>query len=137
MATRESMSNEAFGAKLCNAYDTYEEHRAAGRLPEDAPGAHEIVNQLTRANREASEARDELGENEGLGPVRIQGPRSERGAGLGPVEIQNKAKDNPPPTPGAPKAPVADPGKPTQDGAPRWGRPHPLEKAIKGYGRLR
>lgn len=58
MAKRDAYSDDEFGKKLCTAYDMYEEHREAGRLGDDAPGAHEIVNQLMGANREAREAQE-------------------------------------------------------------------------------
>lgn len=75
MATRESMTAEQFGKKLCTAYDQYSEHYEAGRLGDDALPPHEIVNQLTRANREANEK-----------------ARDENNSGLGPKYLQNKAK---------------------------------------------
>jgi hypothetical protein len=52
-------------------------------------GPHPSKDVTRWGNIAATGGRDEGG----LGPERIQGARSDRGAGLGPVEIQNKAKD--------------------------------------------
>jgi hypothetical protein len=120
MATRESMSDDEFGAKLCKAYDEYEEHREAGRLDDDAPGAHEIVNQLMRANREAREAREAAATG-----------------GVAGKQIEKKGRDDEQPekTAGGNNGNGSGP-MPARDSKPRWGRPHPLEHVVKGYGRL-
>jgi len=55
---RSECTDAEFGGRVVKAFDEYAEHHAAGRLHDDAPKAHEIVNQLFSANREAREARE-------------------------------------------------------------------------------
>lgn len=93
------MDDATFGAKLCRAYDEYAEHHAAGRLGDDAPPPHEIVNQLFQGNRDGRAAQAEDNNN-----------------GLGRVEIMRRtaADAYPPAGPNQPKPPVPDPGVPVR-----------------------
>ncbi len=66
------------------ACDAFEAGELDGKHP-----SHQAVDWM-----QVARARDNARDEGGLGAERIQGARSDRGAGLGAVEIQNKAKDD-------------------------------------------
>jgi hypothetical protein len=114
---RDSMSDAEFGAFLCRKFDEYSEHHEAGRLGDDAPGAHEIVNQLSAGIRAGRAARDD---NSGLGPVTIQKrgtPAAEGQDEPATSNIDPQASDDPPEFPGKPANPVNRNNRPAQDRA--------------------
>lgn len=147
MAKRSEMSADEWGAKMCRAYDEYAEHHKAGRLDDDAPKAHEILNMLIEGNIAGRSAQ---AEDEG---------------GLGPVENEKLkvGKDNPPGGNAQPRPPVAGQDSATaadlenaairrsghhdiegqlalaaaRRAAPKSARARRMADAIPGYNRIR
>lgn len=56
MAKISDMSDQELGAKMRKILMEYNEHYSAGRLGDDAVPAHEVINGLSRTNREARAA---------------------------------------------------------------------------------